>query len=233
MEYLVPLLSKLLPTGGGNDLSYQILSAFVSLLALYAALMSIYNTTRYTLRLIWFFTKYGTASIALLSIYNYASPNPIAPGLISTVHGFASKQSVSRAYRMGKRGVEYWATTANSLSSFNKKSNSRRSASGLRRTWATASEGGGYDGLDNDSAGDQNGVEDILNFLKENVVTFMSSSDRESSTGKASSKKGKKVTKKAATSKKGKRGAKKDDGMGTLVSNFAWNRLKVLVSGFM
>lgn len=174
-----PIKSFLLQAQSTSPTASQVVPLLLSLIALYYTLLSAYNTARFALRSAWFMMKWGTLLVALgggvagLSNWNKSGADG-SRGL-----------GVGDMIGLGKRGLDWWG--ADQRSTFG---NSRRSASGVPRTWSRSNEDGEWDDPSETTLGAGLGMEDITSKIGEVVMTFLGNSDSsDTSTRKSGGKK--------------------------------------------
>lgn len=176
----------------------SLLPLLLSLLTLYAALSSLYHTTRLALRLAWFFAKWGALLAAVGATFSSWSN-----------WGKEEKGLAGTAWSVGKRGVEWWGDQP-------VKRRKHRSASGRRRTWATANDDGEWDEPDEGKV--------AMEYVKERVLTFLGAGEGDQlGTKKAPGLRGK-----GKTLKKGEKVDKEKKGvdLGSMAMNFALGRAR-------
>lgn len=165
----------------------QLLPLAISFLALYAAVISFYNTARSALRFGWFLTKWGAILSALAVAWsgwtNAGTEEGATKGLRTA--GNIGKQ----AFGLGTQGLNWWMGGDNSRTA-----GRTRSASGRKRTWATATDDGGWDDPEEVDLGA--GANDVMKSVQDAVLTFLSSPGTKDS-GKKGKSKAKKTSKKA------------------------------------
>ena len=155
MEYLPrSIVDPLLSLARLDVDSSSIIPLCVSLATLYFAILSLYSTARYSLRLAFFFVKYGVILSALVAIWAAYTGNPLP---------YKSVQVGKTAFSLGKRGVQYWAganTAPRDRGSY--------SASGKKKNWASINDDGTYNDP-NDLVSNQEafqGIQDaVLSYL--------------------------------------------------------------------
>ncbi|SCV73711.1 BQ2448_6141 [Microbotryum intermedium] len=129
----------------------SLISLLLSLFAIYTALMSMYNTTRFAFRLTWFIAKWS-ALIGAIAV----GWNGYTNGWSGTTRSLDTMQGMAKTtWDVGKTGAQWWFGNhagSGSASGSRKKSspsrvkrNTRRSANGRPRTWATTTDEGGWD----------------------------------------------------------------------------------------
>ncbi|ORY83507.1 hypothetical protein BCR35DRAFT_303357 [Leucosporidium creatinivorum] len=170
----------------------QLVPLAISFLALYAAVISFYNTARSALRFGWFLTKWGAILSALAvawSGWNNAGTEEGATKGLRTA-GNIGKQ----AFGLGAQGINWWMGGDNKRTAG--RASRSRSASGRKRTWAKATDDGGWDDPDEVDLGA--GANDVMKSVQDAVLTFLSSpGEAAKDSGKKDKSKAKKSTKKA------------------------------------
>ncbi|KAK4051042.1 hypothetical protein OIV83_003171 [Microbotryomycetes sp. JL201] len=178
----------------------QLLSLVVSMFAVYAAFLSMYNTTRAAFRLAWLFIKLGVVASVVISCWSGYNGIGTEEGVTRGVKQVSD--AVNRVYGIGKTGLGWWmgsgaGSGSNKASSRRKRRssrqtrNSKKSASGARRTWSTPDDEGVWADppeVDLGRNGQTQGTEDVMNTVKNAVLTFLTSSSSSSSDDQQSSK---------------------------------------------
>ncbi|KAM0751419.1 hypothetical protein T439DRAFT_325560 [Meredithblackwellia eburnea MCA 4105] len=179
----------------------QLIPLLISLLTLYAAVMSIWSTTRMVIRTVWFLVRWGAVLVAVGAVYQGFGRDGTGNGgwreSVDTVG------KVGRtAWGLGKQGVDWWAQSSSSSPTSRNgrgrgagKGKTPKSASGARRTWSQPTQDGGWDDPEEiDLADTTNVVQDVLRKLSDGVLTFLApdTTSTTTSTSKRGVKKGKK-----------------------------------------
>ncbi|KAI5480646.1 hypothetical protein MNV49_007573 [Pseudohyphozyma bogoriensis] len=152
----------------------QLVPILISLLTLYAAIVSLLNSARLAFRMAWFTIKWGAIAAAVgaaVSGYNGWGAGDNNGG---AWEGLATAGRMGKsALRLGKQGVEWWASSgarAASSSSSGQRRSSKKSASGRPRTWAKANDDGGWD---DPSEVDDADANDAVKWVQDSVLTFL------------------------------------------------------------
>ena len=199
MEYLPRSIVDPLLSLAKLDLSSgSIVPLLISLATLYFAIISVYSTFRYSLRLAFFFLKYGVILSALVAIWAGYTGTPIPYN--------SSLEAGKTAFNLGKRGVQYWA--GNAASSSNRGS---YSASGRKKSWSSINDEGGYDGPNNLVSN-----REAFQGIQEAVLGYLGQDKKEAP--RKLQKKGRKD--------QGKKGATAGGGLSDMALNFAWGKAR-------
>ena len=161
----------------------QLITLGASLLALYAAVMSMWSTIRMSFRAAIFTLKWGAIASAIAvawSGYNNAGTEEGATKGLRTAGNIGKK-----AFGLGSQGVNWYLG--------GKGQNQKRSASGRQRTWAKATDDGGWDDPDEVDLGA--GTNDVMKTVQDAVLTFLAGGG-DTSSAKKTKTKAKKTAKK-------------------------------------
>ena len=180
----------------------SLLPILLSLTTLYFTLLSLYSTTRFALRLAWWSLKWGTLAAAVATAYSGWSSGG-ANGTGGWAEGARNLATAgSGVYGVGRRGVEWWAQNggwganddapgtgrgpARRTGKGRRGTSGSRSASGAPRTWAAASDDGGWD-----TPGDE-ADPDPIKYIQKSLLTFLNSPPPPAATPEKKLRKGKK-----------------------------------------
>lgn len=217
----------------------QLVPLLISLVTLYAAVMSLWSTTRLAFRAVWFTLKWGAIAAALAATFSSWNGGGGEGG--GWVEGFKGAGRVGRAaWGVGRTGVEWWANSQNLGGKEEEEAGGRgkgaqgraprkttgggagrgrKSASGSKRTWARASDDGGWDDPDEGDEREQ----DPIKALQETLMTFLAPAPpppppSQAKKGRKPATKGKKVT----VERPEERPA---TDLASLMRNYAWARV--------
>ncbi|KAM0790037.1 hypothetical protein ACM66B_005366 [Microbotryomycetes sp. NB124-2] len=214
-EYLVDLVDPYVPSALSNalyavvdklpanldsvfDNPTQLLSLVISLFAVYAAFLSMYNTTRAFFRLALLFVKLGVVASVVISCWSGYNGIGTDEGVTRGVRQVSN--AASKAYGIGKTGLAWWMGSSGGAGSSSKTRrkrrstrsrqtrNGKRSASGARKTWSTPDDEGVWDDPPDVDLGQSQDTDDVIKTVKNAVLTFLTSSSSSSGEGKSSSK---------------------------------------------
>lgn len=165
----------------------QLIPLLVSLVTIYAAVVSAWNTARMALRALWFTMKWGAIIAAVTTSFssykNWGNPDATNDSL-ETV-GRIGKTALG----LGKQGANWWVNSGDS----------QRSASGRPRRWAATSGDDGW----KDSGEQDDDMSDPIKAFQETVLTFLRDAPAPSSQDKKKRKLKKKTKGKAKPAEKG------------------------------
>lgn len=146
----------------------QLIPLLLSILALYATIISIINTTKFALKLAWFTIKWGSL-IAILTSGVIGFKNLTSSNTSSSKNSNSlNTLGVGDMINMGKKGIDWWSGEGKGSTR-----GSRRSASGSKRTWSRVNSEGEWDDPLNELK--ENGVEDVIKKVQDVVLTFLGS----------------------------------------------------------
>lgn len=236
------------PSSALSDPS-QLLPLALTLFAAYAAFLSFYSTLRTTYRVALFALKWGTAAAVLGAGYSAYSNVGTEQGALSGLRN--AQQVAQRVYAVGRTGVDWWmgsqantgAKGARSTRLRRRGAGTRKSASGVKRTWATATDDGGWDDpaeVDLGAGADNDDTADVLGFVRRAAMTFLapgqhpnagSADGRPRAQTRARTQA--KAKAKKASNKAGNKNNNGADDLGSLATEYAMGRARRAWNDFM
>ncbi|KAK4051679.1 hypothetical protein OIO90_004629 [Microbotryomycetes sp. JL221] len=229
----------------------QLVPLLLSLFAVYAGFMSMYNTTRWAFRLGMFFVRWGLIATVLLTAWSGWNGIGTDEGVTKGVRQVGNV--ATRAYGIGKTGVNWWlsssgvgSTSSSSRTAGRRRSKRRsskqtrdssrrrRSASGAKKTWSTPDDDGIWDDPAEVDLAAQDPTSDVLNTIKKTILTFSGTDDANAGTNddrqanaRASRQKANSQSRTGSSSRRRRdQNTNDDDDLSQWATNFAINKAR-------